>query len=212
MKSKNRLNLAGQVFGRLTVLEEIEENGARYSRWKCRCACGTEVVVVGRRLTTSSEPKRSCGCLQREAAARLRRSHGMTDTRVYGIWTAMKSRCYFEGNPQYHRYGGRGIKVCDRWLNSFEAFYADMGDPPTKRHTIERKDVNGHYEPGNCIWATMREQHLNRSDTVFITFRGVTKPRKVWATELGLHPDTIRSRMAAGWTTDEALTGKKGSR
>jgi hypothetical protein len=206
-KSANRLSLAGKVFGRLTVVAEVE-GPSRYSRWKCVCECGTEVEVAGRRLTTTSEPKRSCGCLQREAAGRLRLSHGKSDSRVYHIWEWMKSRCYHQSNPQYHRYGGRGISVCDAWRDSFEAFYADMGDPPSEEHTIERRDVHGNYEPGNCTWATMKEQHRNRGDTAYLTLDGVTKPRVSWAEEFGVHPDTVRSRMQRGWSAEEALKGK----
>ena len=207
MKSANRLSLVGKIFGRLTVISEVE-GPSRYSQWRCQCACGTEVVVAGRRLTTTSEPKRSCGCLQREAAASLRKSHGMSSSRVYHIWEWMKGRCEYERNPQYHRYGGRGITVCDRWKNSFEAFYADMGDPPSDKHTIERLDVNGNYEKDNCTWATMAEQHLNRSDTVHLTMDGVTKPRAVWAKEFGISRDTIRSRLQRGWSVEEAIKGK----
>ena len=117
----------------------------------------------------------------------------------------MKGRCTYSSTSQYHRYGGRGIQVCDEWKDSFETFYADMGDPPSEKHTIERKNVNGNYTPENCVWATKKEQHRNRSDTAYLTLNGVTKPRIVWAEELGIHKDTIRSRINSGMSVEEAL-------
>lgn len=92
----------------------------------------------------------------------IRENHGMRETPIYSAWTDMKTRCYNPKNSEYNNYGGRGIKVCERWRNSFMAFYEDMGPRPTPQHSIDRKDVNGNYEPGNCRWATRSQQNINR--------------------------------------------------
>lgn len=207
-RSANRLSLVGRRFGRLVVVSEVPEAG-RYSRWNCRCDCGVELVVVGRRLTDPKEGRKSCGCLQKEAAKALRYSHGMSETRVYKIWCSMKNRCTCDTAKDYHRYGGRGITICDEWMDSFEKFYADMGDPPSEDHSIERRDVNGHYTKDNCIWTLPIEQANNRADTVFLTHNGETRSRRDWARLLNISPDTIRSRMQRGRSVSEALTGTK---
>ncbi|WP_284335421.1 hypothetical protein [Comamonas sp. NoAH] len=116
----------------------------------------------------------------------------------------MKQRCNYPGSDEYANYGGRGIKVCDRWNESFENFLADMGERPAG-HTIERKDTNGHYEPLNCVWATMEQQQRNRRSTILIERNGVTKCVKDWCIELGLNPDRVYGRIRRGATPEEAL-------
>lgn len=166
-----RKDLTGMTFGRWTAIEFAGTKKYKTStaaQWKCRCECGTERIVSANSLTTGKSI--SCGCYSREIhkevmaqANRDNAKHGMFGTRIYRIWCGMKARCSWEKHSAYRDYGGRGIRVCDSWENNFEAFYEwAMANGYTDELTIDRKDVNGNYEPGNCKWATMSEQRRNQ--------------------------------------------------
>lgn len=159
-----RLNLIGEVYGRLTVSEEISKRG-HHRRYLCGCICG-EFVEVFQTSLISGDTK-SCGCLAREVASKktseYNTTHGMCGSSTYNSYKNMKARCYSVKNTRYDRYGGRGITVCDRWLESFENFYVDMGDKPSPKHSIERINNDANYCPENCKWATQREQVSNTS-------------------------------------------------
>lgn len=131
-------------------------------KWLARCDCGTEKVVFRKNVITGKS--KSCGCLRFEVSALLNLQHGASargpNFKTYGIWCGMKRRCYNQNEKFYAHYGGRGIVVCDRWLHSFESFLADMGVCPAG-HSIERLDVNGNYEPSNCVWIERRWQAQN---------------------------------------------------
>jgi hypothetical protein len=134
----------------------------------------------------------------------------MTDKRRIAAehrrWMMMVSRCHSELDPGFKNYGGRGIKVCDRWRNSFEAFHADMGFPPTPKHSIDRINNDGNYEPENCRWATPREQVANRRNSVLMTYCGRTMMLAEWAKELKIPPRSISFRKSLGWSDHDALT------
>lgn len=208
--SNKAVDLTGRRFNRLTV---IRRDGTKHNAatWWCQCDCDPN----GERLKSvqSNHLKagltQSCGCLNRErtsAALKISETtHGKHGTRIYRIWRNMRERCFRESHKDYHLYGGRGITVCPQWKESFEAFYADMGDLPSDLHTIERKDTNGNYEPGNCVWALPIEQANNTRRNVFVTHAGRTQTAAQWGRELGIDGRLIAKRARKGWTPERVL-------
>ena len=159
-------DIVGQRFGRLVPRRMVVPVGG-HVRWACTCDCGREKAVAASHLQSGAT--RSCGCLQREAARRANTTHGDSAygrlTAEYRAWTAMKTRCTNPKIARYGDYGGRGIKVCQRWTESFESFLADMGRRPSPRHSLDRINPDGDYAPDNCRWATSREQAMNQRRT-----------------------------------------------
>jgi len=130
----------------------------------------------------------------------------MTKTKVHGTWEKMRQRCCNPNNKAWQRYGGRGIEVCPQWRDSFEQFYADMGDPPSDDHSIDRIDNNGNYELGNCRWATWEEQNQNRRDNRLLAFNGKVQCVTSWAKEIGINPSSLHGRLCWGWSVERGLT------
>ena len=135
-------------------------------RWLCLCNCGKEYEATGSHIKAGNG--QHCGCLKGIRNSNSRKTHKKTGTKEHRAWCSMKSRCYSESDKDFFRYGGRGIKVCKEWINSFDAFFADMGLAPTKSHSIDRIDVNGDYSASNCRWATSLEQQSNRRNNIYI--------------------------------------------
>lgn len=132
--------------------------------------------------------------------------HGLKNTRLFSIWTNMKSRCYNKKSTNYNRYGGRGIKVCDEWRNDFKSFYDwAMSNGYEEHLTIDRIDNDGNYEPSNCRWATVKEQSLNTIKNRLVTIRGETKPLSLWCEYYSINYKTVRDRLKRGWNYEDAL-------
>ena len=157
------IDLTGQRFGRLVVERRIDNDKNGGTRWVCTCDCGKVSVCLFNNIREGRS--KSCGCLNKEVAAKTHTTHGMSRTREYVTWRSMKTRCENTNSTRYEYYGGRGITICKEWLDSFEAFYRDMGDKP-KGMSIDRIDVNGDYTPRNCRWATQSEQCLNQRRSI----------------------------------------------
>lgn len=199
-------SLVGLRFGRLTVLSFAGKVGLREACWNCRCDCSNTSVVSGHNLKRGMT--NSCGCLKTEHGRNLAEqavTHGharLGKTPTYLQWTRMRSRCFDRTNPYY---GGRGITVCDRW-KSFENFLADMGERPLG-HSIDRINNDGNYEPGNCRWATQKEQCRNQRDNHVLEFQGRRACLAEWAEVCQIPYHTLKQRINNyGWTVDRALT------
>ncbi len=202
----------GSVFGRLTVIrigERLPNGPGRTTPgYICQCECGSPPINVRVGALKKGET-RSCGCLKhiKHAGTGARGAkHGMTGTRIYGIWRGILKRCGNPSHKSYPLYGGRGITVHPEWAKSFEKFYSDVGDPPTPRHTLDRKDPDGNYEPGNWRWATRREQANNRRTNVFLELNGVRKTMAEWAVEREMSIAAIMQRRRRGWSDERILT------
>jgi hypothetical protein len=208
------LDYVGRRFGRLTVLRFHGPRPRYQTAWLCRCDCGSEKVVQGSNLQSGTT--QSCGCLMREEASRRSLRHGHTNgggkrrwSPEYTAWAQMKQRCYNPLERNFSRYGGRGISVCERWRDNFECFLADMESRPSSKHSIDRIDVNGNYEPGNCRWATHRVQMANRRCTRRVMFNGTLTPLTELAKEYGVNISMLSRRIERGWSVERALTTPK---
>lgn len=167
-KRAQRVDLSGQVFGRWTVLSCDRQDRSYSPRSKCRCSCGSERLVVSSRLLNGTST--SCGCGTAEQSARRWLKHGKYGTPTYMCWRGIHQRCFSPNTQHWDIYGGRGITMCERWKDSFEAFLADMGERPDGT-SIDRVDNDGNYEPGNCRWAIPTVQQGNRRNCVYVQMR-----------------------------------------
>ncbi len=198
------LDLRNKRFGRVLVEGYLGKRG-KASLWFCRCDCGqTRHVPTG----TLRSGYKSCGCIKREYWAARHRTHGKTDSREFRNWQGMIDRCFNANSSDWNEYGGRGITVCERWLgqNGFANFLLDMGTRPSIQHSIDRfPNRDGNYEPGNCRWATKKEQSQNRKNVIWITIAGTRLCVADWALQRGIKPGTIRKRLRLGWSADDAV-------
>ncbi len=194
-------DLTGRKFGELEVLEYAGKKERNSSLWRCRCNCGN-IVVVGREYLFSSHIL-NCGC---NVNGKVR--HGMTKTRIHTIWVSMRQRCYNKNFREYDRYGGRGITVCQAWLDDFMNFYNwAMANGYSDELTLDRKDNDGNYCPENCRWATMEQQSNNRSSSKLITYNGETRTMAGWARKFGIRYSTLQQRISnSGWSFEKAIS------
>ena len=209
MKTPKYKPMIGKKFGRLIVVAREGVTKDRLATWRCKCDCGNETIVDGKSLRTGHT--RSCGCLLREAAAikgKNNRKHGQSNSPTYSSWRAMKERCNNKNSKAYKWYGARGIKVCDRWNESFSNFIHDMGEKKDTE-SLDRIDCDGNYEPSNCRWTTMKVQQNNRRNNRLVTINGKTKTIALWCDELGVSPPMVYARVEHGWNGKDALlTGR----
>lgn len=197
------IDLTGQKFGRLTVIGRAESTNYN-SKWLCVCECGNNATVFG--MSLKSGKTKSCGCLQKEIRIKKATTHGMSGTRIHQEWLTMKYRCLNEKSTRYYRYGGRGITVCDEWLNDFQTFYDwAMANGYNDTLTIDRIDVNGNYEPSNCRWVDVGVQNNNTCRNHYITYNGVTHTIAEWARIKNKKYNTLNSRIWNGWDVEKAL-------
>jgi hypothetical protein len=194
------IDLTGQRYGRLVVLSRasssLQPSGQKATQWKCQCDCGNTAVVRAANMRTGRA--QSCGCLHMEKLRLNFRTHGMTQTPEHISWKSMIQRCDYPRHNRYHLYGWRGIKIAPEW-REFARFLADMGKRPTPQHSLDRIDPNGDYAPGNCRWATPKEQQRNKSNTIYVTWDGKRIPLIEAAERAGLFSSTVRRRIRAGW-------------
>lgn len=180
-------DLTGQKFGRLTAVEEMEKNSSRQIVWRCKCNCKekNEVIVAGANLIRGHT--KSCGCLKKETASKNLSTHGQSKTRTYKCWENMIQRCYNPKATKHELYERKRIKVCERWLYSFENFLEDMGEIPKDKKSVDRINPNKDYEPGNCKWATYLEQAQN------VRGKGVywDKRKQKWVAKIGVERKEI---------------------
>ena len=201
------LELTGLTFGRLTAIKRVGIYGSSSKSygWLCRCKCGNEKIVLATRLKRGVT--KSCGCLQREIAKSSgdrARTHGASKTTTYNIWSSMMQRC---GNPSakdYHRYGGKGIKVCKDW-QTFDGFFADMGHRPAGM-SLDRIDNDLGYNASNCRWANAKTQQRNKNNNRLITYAGRTATLAEWAEAKGINKNTLHARLVKGWPVSRALS------
>lgn len=182
----------GKKFGRLTVLSILDTKENRRYRCTCICECGKEKEYSLHRVYSGLV--QSCGCLKGQQSI----THNMSKTKEHKAWRHIKERCLNKSCHAYAKYGGRGIEICERWKHSFENFYKDMGPAPSPKHTVDRINVNGNYEPTNCRWATRTQQNRNRTNTAYATYRGQTKSLPEWAALLGVSSDRLRQAYNKG--------------
>ncbi len=198
------IDLIGERFGRLIVLERVASDRAKNPRWLCLCGCGKEKIILGYNLKNGNT--KSCGCLSREIHLKHGYSAAGKVSKTYTTWQSMIQRCINPNNIRFYCYGGRGIKVCKRWTK-FENFLEDMGEHPGKKYQLDRINNNGNYCKSNCRWATRKEQARNTSRNRLISYDGKTQCVAAWAEEYNINYSTLWYRIyESGWSIKKALT------
>ena len=213
MISKRALNTSKKFVGIhhdfITIVKVLDETDKRNAQmYLCRCDCGKEF----KRPSDGLFDIKSCGCMRKKLIGKGNTKHGGSASRLYAVWSGMKSRCYKTDNKRYASYGGRGIKVCEEWKDSFDTFQkwayengydkdADVGEC-----TLDRIDVNGNYAPDNCRWVNMKVQNNNRRDNHLITHEGTTHTLSEWGDITGIDNAVLQNRLKSGWTIERALT------
>lgn len=209
--SKYEKYKVGDIFKGFLILKILVKDKNNHYGAVFECSCGTAFKRSFSNLIRNT----SHGCMEcaREYTAESKRKFKVKNRRLYGIWKGMNYRCNKEGSPAYEHYGARGIEVCSRWLDNnvegFNNFYDDMGIPPSNRHSIDRVDVNGNYEPDNCRWATQTTQMNNTRVNHNITYKGEEFTLTVLARKFNIKPNTLEYRILRGWSVEDAIRGKR---
>ena len=204
--------ILGNKYGMLTVIgldhikEYISPKGQKHKReyYLCKCDCGNQTIVYKSHLKSGTV--RSCGCLRVKNLVKSCQKHGMKHTRIYDMWSNIKSRCFDKKSPCYIHYGGRGITVCDEWKNDFITFYNwAINNGYDNNLSIDRINNDGNYEPSNCHFVTQKEQGRNKRNNRLITYKGQTHCLAEWAEILGVKYSTLLYRFRRGWSAEAAL-------
>lgn len=204
------IDLTGRKVGRLTVLgrapDVVQPSGSKKTMWRCVCECGSVKDIWSHALVSGQT--RSCGCLQREVLIERNTTHGYSKTRLDRIYRGMKTRCYNASFPEYNSYGGRGITICDEWLNNPKSFYEwALQNGYRDDLSIDRIDVDANYSPANCRWVDVKTQNNNKSNNIHLTFNGETHTMAEWAEIIGMNYQTLKYRICRyKWSTEDALT------
>lgn len=195
-----KIDRVGQKFHMLTVIRRMPKVD-KITRWECRCDCGNIVYVTDTHLTRKNHCVKSCGCLRPK-------KHHMSNTKLYRIYSGMKNRCNNPSAQAYSDYGGRGIKVCDEWNDSFIPFNEwAIANGYSDELSLDRINNDGNYEPNNCRWVDMHEQATNRRNTLLVTYNNETKPLIDWCREFGINYTTARQRIYKyGWDIEKVFT------
>ena len=201
-KTKVKYEPGTKLF-RLTLVAPVGKSPSGGKRWTFKCDCGRVVTTVLSEVVRGKS--KSCGCFRHESLVASHTTHGMSFSPEYRSWVEMKRRCYNHKSIGWKNYGGRGITVCERWINNFKAFLDDMGLQPFGT-SIDRIDSNGPYCNENCRWATAREQGSNRKSNRLLTMWGFTFTLGKWAAMYGLNKSTLLARVNRGWSLSKALT------
>lgn len=208
-----KIDLTGRKFGRLTVLEQADYaydyKNHRMVMWKCQCDCPDKKIVYVHSSNLLNGNSKSCGCYAKDRTRETRITHGKRSTRLYSIYANMKNRCSNPNCNRYSLYGGKGIKVCDEWLNNFQSFYDwAMANGYSDELTLDRKDNSKDYCPENCRWSTMKEQQNNRTNNHFVEINGVVKTIHEWcdSKEYEASYSTVYGRISLGWDVVDAIT------
>lgn len=202
-------DITGEVFYRLTVIRENgrKNTGRKEILWECKCCCGNIINTTKQNL--SSGCTKSCGCYALDVRKNMHKTHGMSGSHLYNIWAGIKQRCLDENNNAYENYGGRGIKICEDWKNSFTSFYNDMNKGYKKGLEIDRIDNNGNYELSNCRWSNSKEQANNRRSNIILEFNGVKRNITQWSEITKISSKIIFQRINRGWSIEKSLTSPK---
>lgn len=206
-----RSDMQGRRFARLTAVEFVETRN-RLAFWRFHCDCGAEKVINGSNVRSGKTT--SCGCHHRKMAKTAKTTHGKSGTAEHSVWSGMKQRCLNPNSTFYKRYGGRGIGICDRWLD-FQSFLLDMGPRPSPQHTIERLENDKGYAPGNCVWLVRKQQSQNRAVVRRYEFRGSRLTIRQLSEQYAIPVKSLTRRIEAGWEISRAVLeplAAKGSR
>lgn len=198
-----------EKYGRLTTIEEvvwIQDAKYRRAYQQCVCSCGT--LRLYRLSSLKSGDTQSCGCLMRERSSTANGRHRRCRTPEYRAWGSMLARCHNTNHRFFRHYGGRGIVICERWLGTtgFSHFLEDIGARPSPKHSLDRIDNNGNYEPSNCRWATRKEQANNKRSCRMVTIEGTTDTLSNWCRKQGISYNCVQARLRLGWDMVIALT------
>lgn len=199
----NLIDLTGQRFGRLTVIERAGNDNNGSPKWKCKCDCGVKKVVYGSSLRKGET--RSCGCLARELSSERKKTHGLSKSKLHGVWANMKDRCENKNCKSFQHYGARGISVCDEW-HDFQCFYDwSISAGYSEGLSLDRIDVNKGYSPDNCRWATSKIQANNQRNNHRIEYDGETHTISEWAELFDIPKFVLYARIKNGWDIKRAL-------